>query len=396
MKTLVFGFRTNSWNCSNSAVTYLDYNATTPLAPEVFEAMRPYLERHHGNPSSIHAAGRETRAAIDDARDRIARLLGAKSHEIIFTSSGTESDNLAVIGLARQYAARGKRILTCQTEHHAVLHAAEALAAEGFDVEFLPVDEHGVLRLEALREALIPGTTLVSVMSANNETGTLQPVDEIAKLCHAYGALFHSDMVQSFGKQPVRVSPDGPNAISIAAHKFYGPPGCGILWLRAGVSIQKIQFGGFHENERRPGTENVAAIAGTAVAAELAILEMEAEQSRQAALRDRLWQGIASHCPEAIRNGHPTHTLANTLNVSFPGLNGESLIMALDLEGICVSSGSACMVGSILPSHVLLAMGIPPETAQATVRYSLGLGTTEAGIDHALAATARVVNRLKA
>jgi len=377
-------------------MTYLDYNATTPLAPEAFEAMRPYLERHHGNPSSIHAAGRETRAAIDDARDRIARLLGAKPHEIIFTSSGTESDNLAVIGLARQNAAQGKRVLTCRAEHHAVLHAAEALAADGFEVEFLPVDEHGVLRLDALHDALIPGTTVVSVMSANNESGTLQPIDEIAELCHQHGALFHSDMVQTFGKQPVHVSTEGPDAISIAAHKFYGPPGCGVLWLRAGVSIQKIQFGGFHENERRPGTENVAAIAGTAVAAEFVLRDMGAEQSRQASLRDRLWKGISGHCPEAVRNGHTTQTLANTLNVSFPGLSGESLIMALDLEGVCVSSGSACMVGSIMPSHVLLAMGIPAEIAQATVRYSLGHGTTEAEIDHALVATARVVNRLKA
>jgi cysteine desulfurase len=373
---------------------YLDYNATTPLAPEALEAMRPFLERHFGNPSSIHAAGRQTRAAIDDARDRLARLLGAKPHEIIFTAGGTESDNLAVIGLSRSRAGLGKHLITCTTEHHAVLHAFEYLQKkEGFRVTWLPVDSNGRIDLQQLAEAITPETTLVSIMTANNETGTLQPVPEISALCRARGVIFHSDAIQSFGKEPLGAG--AFDALSLAAHKFHGPKGAGLLYLRAGLSIERLQHGGSHENDRRAGTENVEAIVGMARAAELAVGNLKAEAARQAALRDRLWSGIASLFPAAVMNGHPELRLANTLNVSFPGLDGEGLLMNLDLAGICASSGSACMVGSILPSHVLLAMGVSPEQAGATVRFSLGKGTTSEEIEETLARLPEIFARLQ-
>ena len=372
---------------------YLDYNATTPLAPEVFDAMRPYLERHFGNPSSIHAAGREARAAIDDARDRLAALLGAKPHEIIFTGGGTESDNLAIIGLARANAARGRHLITCATEHHAVLHAFENLQKkESFRVTWLPVDPHGRINLAQLTDALTPQTTLVSIMSANNETGTLQPVREIAALCRARGVLFHSDAIQSFGKEPLAARDF--DALSLTAHKFHGPKGAGLLYLGAGHSIESLQHGGSHENQRRPGTENTAAIVGLARAAEIAVASMDAERPRQAALRDRLWEGLHTAFPAAVRNGDPEQTLANTLNVSFPGLDGESLLINLDLAGLCASSGSACMVGSIMASHVLLAMGTAPELARATVRFSLGKETTAAEIETAISRLPEIFARL--
>ena len=372
---------------------YLDYNATTPLAPEAFAAMRPFLEQHFGNPSSIHAAGREARAAIDDARDRVARLLGAKPHEIIFTGGGTEADNLAVIGLARAQASRGKHLITCATEHHAVLHACEHLQKkEGFRVTWLPVDASGRVRVVDVAEAITPETTLVSIMSANNETGTLQPTREISAICRERGILFHSDAIQSFGKELLMTQDF--DALSLAAHKFHGPKGAGVLYLRAGLNLERLQHGGSHENDRRAGTENVAAIAGLARAAELALAAMDSERPRQAALRERLWQGIREAFPTAVRNGDPVHTLANTLNVSFPGFDGEGLLMNLDLAGICASSGSACMVGSIQASHVLLAMGVPPEIAGATVRFSLGKETTNEEIELTIQCLPEIFARL--
>jgi len=375
-------------------VIYLDYNATTPLAPEVLAAMRPYLERHFGNASSIHAAGREARAAIDDARDRVARILGAKSHEIIFTSGGTEADNLAIIGLARSRTTRGKHLVTSATEHHAVLHACEYLQKrEGFRVTWLPVDARGRIDPDELRAALTEETTLVSIMSANNETGTLQPIAEISSICGERGVLFHSDVIQSFGKE--RLAAQDFDALSLAAHKFHGPKGAGLLYLATGIPIERQQYGGSHENERRAGTENVAAIVGLAAAAELAVRDLDAERVRQARLRDRLWEGIRVAFPKTILNGDPDARLANTLNVSFPGLDGESLLINLDLAGICASSGSACMVGSIAPSHVLLAMGVALDVALATVRFSLGKETTEAEIDATLQRLPEIFARLQ-
>lgn len=379
-----------------TAMIYLDHNATTPLSPAVLDAMRPSLERWHGNPSSIHAAGREARAAIDDARDRLAKLLGARPHEIIFTGGGTEADNLAIIGLARKNAERGKHIITCATEHHAVLHAFEHLEKSGgFRVSTLPVEANGQLDPARLASAFTPETTLVSVMTANNETGVKQPVAKLAAMCRERGVLFHSDAIQSFGKEPLPpLGASGFDAVSLAAHKFYGPKGAGLLWLRGGLPIERIAFGGSHEGDRRPGTENTAAIVGLAAAAELALVDLDGEVARQSALREKLWQGVRSIFPAAVRNGCVENSLPNTLNVSFPGMDGESLIISLDLAGICVSSGSACMVGSIQPSHVLLAMGVPVEIAQATVRFSLGKTTTAGEIDEAITRMRAVFARI--
>jgi cysteine desulfurase len=374
---------------------YLDYNATTPLCAPARAAMAPYLQEHFGNPSSIHAAGREARAAIDDARDRLASLLKAKPSELIFTGSGTEANNLAVLGLARNRREQGRHLICASTEHHAVLNAFEHLQQrEGFDVTFLRVDASGLIDPDELGREIRGDTTLVSIMSANNETGVVQPLAEISEICRARAVLLHSDMVQSFAKQPTYLAL--VDAASFAAHKFYGPKGAGLLYLRAGLPLDPISFGGAHENQRRPGTENVAAIAGMAAAAEWALADLPEEQSREAALRDRLWERISVRFPEAIQNGSATHRLANTLNVSFPGLNSETILMALDLEGVCASSGSACMVGSVMASHVLLAMGAPADVASAAVRFSLGRQTTGEEIDDASEIVARVMSRLVA
>ena len=370
---------------------YLDYNATTPLAPEALAAMLPHLETRFGNPSSIHRAGRDARAAVDDARDRIAGLLGARPHEIIFTGGGTESDNLAVIGLAR--AGKGRHLITTRAEHHAVLQAFEHLERrEGFAVTYLPIDHSGRIDVSQLGDAIRPETTLVSIMSANNETGTRQPVVEAARLCRERGVLFHCDAIQSFGKEALPVAQF--DAFSLAAHKFYGPKGAGLLYLRSGLTLERLQHGGSHESERRPGTENVAAIAGMAAAAEAILPGMAGEQERQGALRDRLWEGVHRAAPDAVMNGHPSEKLANTLNVSFPGIDGEGLLMNLDLAGVCASSGSACLAGSIVPSHVLMAMGASQELARSTVRFSLGKGTTVEEIDATVAVLPEILERL--
>jgi cysteine desulfurase len=375
-------------------MVYLDYNATTPLAPGALAAMMPFLRDSFGNPSSIHAPGREARAAVDDSRERLAALLGGKAHEITFTSGGTEACNLAVLGIARAHSPRGRHLITAAAEHHAVLHAFEHLKHhEGFDLTILPVDGAGRVDPADLKSALRPNTVLVSVMHANNETGTIQPIKDLAAICRERRVCFHTDAIQTFGKLAVRPDDLGASAVSLAAHKFYGPPGAGALYLRSGIAISRIVHGGSHENSRRPGTENVAAIVGMATAAELAESKRSEDEPRLRALRDRLWQGIKSRFANAVRNGHPEHTLANTLNVSFPGLDGEALLIGLDLEGVCASSGSACMVGSVQPSHVLIAMSVEPKIASSTVRFSLGTQTSEYHIEHCLRALETVVGR---
>lgn len=374
---------------------YLDYNATTPLCAPAREAMLPYLERHFGNPSSVHAAGREARAAIDNARDQLAQLLGAKPSELIFTGSGTEANNLAVLGLARANATRGRHLICSSTEHHAVLNAFEHLQQrERFDVTFLPVDRGGRIDPDQLAGELRDDTTLVSIMSANNETGVSQPMREISHVCRTRGVLLHSDMIQSFGKSPTNLATGLVDAASFAAHKFYGPKGAGLLFLRAGLPLEAIGFGGAHENQRRPGTENVAAIAGMAAAAAWTLADLDREQARQAELRDRLWNAVSNASADARQNGDARHRLANTVNVSFPGVSSETMLMALDLEGICASSGSACMVGSVMASHVLLAMGHTKELATSAIRFSLGKQTTAEEINTAAAAISRVLERL--
>jgi cysteine desulfurase len=406
---------------------YLDYNATTPLCEAAREAMLPYLDRHFGNPSSVHAAGREARAAIDNARDKLAALLRIKSNEIIFTSGGTESCNLAVAGLARCPISRSGHVISNKAEHHAVLNALEHLEKrENLEVTWLNVSENGLVDLDQLAKSIRPETRLVSIMAANNETGVIQPMREISQICRERGVLLHSDMVQAFGKIPLVIpseveesrnaapksTPRDPStplrsaqddhldlslvdAASFAAHKFYGPKGTGFLFLRSGLSIQPIMFGGAHENERRPGTENVAAISGMAAAAEWTLRDRESEQQRERRLRDELWMRISENILDARQNGANAPHVANTLNVSLLGLDSEMLLIALDLEGVCASSGSACMVGSVVASHVLLAMGLPIERARSAVRFSIGKWTTASEIKAAGDALQKIVERLQ-
>ena len=373
---------------------YLDYNATTPLCDAAREAMLPYLGRHFGNPSSVHAAGRDARAAIDNARDKLAALLRVKPHELIFTSGGTESCNLVVLGLARNRSSRAAHIISAKTEHHAVLNAVEHLEKhENVEVTWLNVARDGIVDLDQLSKSIRPDTRLVSIMAANNETGVIQPMRKISQICRKHGVLLHTDMVQAFGKMDVDLSL--VDAASFAAHKFYGPKGAGFLYLRSGLSIQPIMFGGAHENERRPGTENVAAIAAMAAAAEWTLRDRESEQERQAELRDDLWTRISQNVPDAKQNAQNAPRLANTLNVSLLGLESEMLLIALDLEGVCASSGSACMVGSVVASHVLLAMGLPIERARSAVRFSIGKWTTADEIKRAGDAMRKIVDRFE-
>jgi cysteine desulfurase len=373
---------------------YLDYNATTPLCDAAREAMLPYLDRYFGNPSSVHAAGREARAAIDNARDKLGALVRAKPGEIIFTGGATESCNLAVLGLARSSSSRGGHIISNKAEHHAVLHPLEHLEQhEGFEVTWLNVSEIGMVDLDQLVDSIRPDTKLVSIMTGNNETGVIQPMREISRICRERGVLLHSDMVQAFGKLDIDVSL--VDAASFASHKFYGPKGAGLLFLRSGLPIQPIMFGGAHENQRRPGTENVAGIAGMAAAADWVLRDVAAERQREAQLRDDFWTRIAKSFPDAQQNGDPAHRLANTLNTSFIDVDSETMLMALDLEGVCASSGSACMVGSVRASHVLLAMGLPMESARSAIRFSLGRTTTAEEIANAADALERIAKRTK-
>ncbi len=369
---------------------YLDYNATTPLSSAARNAMLPYLDQLFGNPSSVHAAGRQTRAAIDNARDRIAAIVGAKPNEIIFTGGGTEANNLAVLGLARAHSSRGKHIVSCRAEHHAVMNSVEELEREGFRVTWIEVDRDELVNLDQLRNSLGNETILVSIMTANNETGVIQPMAEISRICRERGVLLHSDMVQSFGKMETDLSL--VDAASFAAHKFYGPKGAGFLYLRRGLTLQPIMFGGSHENQRRPGTENVAAIVGMAEAAAHAELDGK-ELERQEHLRDRLWQGLRAHWPNALQNGANAPRLPNTLNIIFRAVDSETLLIALDLEGVCASSGSACMVGSVTPSHVLTVMGLSREEAGSAVRFSLGNPTTEEEIEQTIAIIGKLARR---
>jgi len=376
-------------------MVYLDHNASTPTDPRVVEEMLPHLAQNFGNPSSIHSAGRAARAALDDARERFAAVLGARAHEIIFTSGGTEACNLAVLGIARAHAHRGRHIVTAATEHHAILHTCEHLAHnEGFEVTFLPVDRFGRIDPGMFDAALRKDTILATLMHANNETGTIHPIREIGALCRERGVFFHTDAVQSFGKEPLETG--WVDAASFAAHKFYGPKGIGALWLRAGIALARSAHGGSHENSRRPGTENPAGAAGLAMAGELALAEMDATRERIAPMARRLADELPGAWPGAFRNGDPEHGLVNTVNFCFPGADGEALLIGLDLEGVAASSGSACMVGSLQASHVLLAMGVPGPLAACAVRFSLGRGTRDGDIAAAVDAVRRLHSRLTA
>jgi cysteine desulfurase len=360
---------------------YLDENATTALDPAVAQVMAALQATSLGNPSSLHQEGRRARGEIDAARDTVAEWLKAKPSEIIFTSGGTESCNLAIFGLARAHVGRGKHLITARTEHHAVLNAFQKLEKnEGFAVSYLGVDEDGLIDPAELEKALRPDTMLVSIMSANNETGVCQPMRELGAICARHGVLFHSDGVQSAGKEALDLADWQVSALSLAAHKFHGPTGAGLLWLKAGVPLTRLMEGGAHENERRPGTENTAAIASLAEAVRRHGTVDSSEQKRQRDWIEKLWSKLAE-LGGVRRNGHVAQRLANTLNVSFDGLHGEDLLIALDLAGLAVSSGSACMVGSVQSSHVLAAMGVSGEDAAATVRFSIGAEIADHDLD---------------
>ncbi|HTS16858.1 MAG TPA: cysteine desulfurase family protein [Verrucomicrobiae bacterium] len=375
---------------------YADHNATTPLDPAVLEAMLPYLREHFGNASSVHVFGREARAAVDDARVRVAKRLGAQEGEIVFTGGGTEADNMAVFGVARALRKKGRHIVTSSIEHHAVLHACQHLEKTGeCEVTYLPVSGDCLVDPEDLRKAIRKDTVLVSVMSANNETGTIQPVKELAGICREQGVTFHTDAVQSFGKMPVNVGDWGVDLLSIAAHKFYGPKGAGVLYVRRGTKVDPLLFGGSHENDRRAGTENVAGIVGLATAAELATATMGEEQCRLFGLTEKLGEEIGKRIAGAHRNGHAKLRIGNTINFSFAGCEEEGLLLGLDLEGVAVSSGSACAVGSLEPSHVLKAMGLSHELSRAAVRFSFGKNNTADEVEQILEALAKVVERLR-
>ena len=382
---------------------YMDANATTPLLPEVFEAMRPFWIEHFGNASSIHQHGQHARAAVDHARDSIARLFHCRASEIVFTSGGTESDNLALFGtITSELSATKERthVITTSIEHHAVLHAAESLEQRNIDVTFLPCTAQGVIEPAELIGAIRPNTKLVSIMYANNETGVVQPIAALAAIAHAAGALFHTDAVQAAGKVALDLSPHGPlkdvDLLTISGHKMYAPKGIGILFVRRNVRLNPMMHGGSHERQRRAGTENVASIVGLGKAAEISQHWLQTEGSdKLAALRDRLEQGILAQVDEAGINGGGAPRVANTTNIYFDHVEAEALVIALDLKGLSVSGGSACQSGATEPSHVLTAMGLSPARARASIRFSLSKLTTEEEVDQAIKLVPTAVAHLR-
>jgi cysteine desulfurase len=371
---------------------YLDNNATTPVLPEVFEAMSPYFSKYFGNASSIHHHGQETRAAVENARESVAALLGANPSEIVFTSGGTEGDNLAITGLVKS----GDHVITSSVEHHAVLHTCKHLEEIGCQVTILPVDGSGLVNPDDLRRALRPNTKLISIMMANNETGVLQPVEEIGKIAAEAGILFHTDAVQAASKVPIDVNRIGCRALSISGHKMHAPQGVGALYVRKGTKLRPLFHGGRHERSRRAGTENVPGIVALGRAAELAKDGLGRGDDRKlAALRDELERGILTQVEDAMVNGEGAPRVPNTTNIRFDHIEGESLVIALDLKGLAVSTGAACSSGAIEPSHVLIAMGLKPDQARASIRFSLGKQTTEDDIEYALSLVPETVARLR-
>ncbi|RKY58005.1 MAG: cysteine desulfurase NifS [Candidatus Latescibacterota bacterium] len=375
---------------------YLDYAATTPVHPEVVRTMLPYLTERYGNPSSIHAFGQEARTAVEDARGQVADLIGAKPEEIVFTSGGTEADNFALKGVAYALRKRGDHIITSSVEHHAVFEACKFLEKGGFKVTYLPVDRYGMVDPEAVHRAITDKTILVSVMHANNEVGTMQPIAEISKIAHERGAYFHTDAVQTAGHIPVDVEELDADLLSMSAHKLYGPKGVGALYIRKGTRIASFVHGGEQERGRRAGTENVPGIVGFGKAAEIAKRERETEARRLSELRDRLIEGLLERIEHINLNGHPTCRLPNNVHVSVEFVEGESMLLNLDLEGIAASTGSACSSGSLEPSHVLLAMGLSHELAHGSLRFTMGRWTTEEDVDRVLEVLPEVVAKLRA
>jgi len=375
---------------------YLDHNATTPVAPAVVEAVTACLGETFGNPSSIHAFGQRAKAALDAARQAVAALVGGEPAEIVFTSGGTEADNLAIRGAAAAAAATGRRhLVTTAIEHEAVLNTAHALGRDGWSVTIVPAETSGIVSPARVDAALRPDTALVSVMHANNEVGTVQPVREIAALAHARGAIVHTDAVQTAGKIPIDAGSLDADLLALSGHKFGGPKGAGALWVRRGARLAAVTTGGHQERNRRAGTENVPAIVGLGVAAELARARLEAGAGHIAALRDRLEKETLARVPGTERNGAASPRVPNTTNISFLDVEAESLLIALDVEGIAVSTGSACSSGTLDPSHVLRGMGLPPRRVQSALRFSLGATTNEAEIDRVVTVLPELVRKLR-
>lgn len=372
---------------------YLDHNASTPVHPEVLDAMLPYFSEHFGNASSVHGFGRDARDGMERAREQVSGFLGVRKEEVVFTSGGTESDNLAIKGVA--HARRRGHIITSQIEHHAVLRAVEHLEEQGFEATYLPVDEHGMVSPDDVRRAIRPDTILVTLMHANSEAGTIQPLREIGAITRERGVPLHVDGVQTFGKVPIDVDAFGIDMLSFSGHKIYGPKGVGGLYIRRGTKMISVQHGGEHERRRRAGTENVAGIVGLGAAIEIRRRDMAEEAVRLAGLRDRLWNEVSARVPEVRLNGHPTQRLPGTCNMCFRGVESESIVLGLDLKGIAVSAGSACTSGNVEPSYVLVAMGVPVEWAMGSVRSSLGRKTSQEDIDYVVECIEPLVAKLR-
>jgi len=376
-------------------IHYLDSNATTPVDPRVREAMIPYFTEQFANPSAFYRFAQEVRGEVEKARERVARLINADPEEIIFTSGGTEADNTAIKGVAFALRDQGKHIITSSVEHHAVLHTCQYLEKFGFEVTVLPVDSYGIVDFAALKQAIREDTILITIMHANNETGTIEPIEEIARIAQRHGIYFHTDAIQTVGKLVIDVKAMDVGLLSLSGHKMYGPKGIGALYVRRGVRIDPLMHGGHHERNRRAGTENVPSIVGLGVAAEVAQAELTHNERRIRALRDRLEQGILERIPEVVVNGHPEKRLFNTLNCCFKGIEGEGILIGLDFEGVCASSGSACTSGSLDPSHVLLAIGLPHEVAHGSLRLSLNKFNTDEDVDKVIEVLPKIVERLR-
>jgi len=375
---------------------YLDHAATTPMAPAVLKAMLPYLTEFYGNPSSLHGFGQVAKDGLERARQTIAVFIHAKENEIVFTGSGTESDNTVIKGVAHALAAKGNHIITSAIEHHAVHESLHFLEKQGLQVTYLPVDENGLVDPDEVKKAITDKTILVSVMHANNEIGTIEPIAEIGAIAHEKGVLFHTDAVQTFGHIPIDVEAMNIDLLSASAHKLYGPKGVGLLYIRKGARITPLLHGGDQEKHRRASTQNVAGIVGFGRAVELAGKDMESEAIRQAKLRDRLIDGLLAAIPESRLNGHPEKRLPNNVNISIAYIEGEAMLLNLDMEGIAASTGSACTSSSLEPSHCLIAIGLPHELAHGSLRFTLGRGTTETEIDTVIDVLPGIVRKLRA
>jgi cysteine desulfurase len=374
---------------------YLDHNATTPVEPEVLEAMLPFLSADFGNAASIHSFGQRARAAVETARDSVAALIGARPQEIVFTSGGTESDNHAIFGIVEAAGGRDKHVITTAIEHEAVLNTCQALEKQGVTVTYLSVDREGRIDLQALRRAISRETVLVTIMHANNELGSVQPLEEIGRIAAEADVYFHADAVQSVGKLPIDVRVMGVDLLSLSGHKLYAPKGIGALYIKGGTRLRQLLYGGHHQRGFRPGTENVAGIVGLGKAAEMARRSLAEDAKRVSVLRDKLEHGLLARVPDSSVNGARSPRTPNTTNILFHGVEGEALVIALDLKGLACSTGAACSSGAVEPSHVLIAIGLPPEEARASLRFSLGRHTTSEEIDFALQVVPAAVAQLR-